>query len=242
MYPKPQQGLCPSPNERLAVRRVKAVTIGIALPCSDGIVMCADRQHTVPGSFKYSQGKLLWSISTERSWVMTYSAQDTSSVGLIFDRLRDASTPNSDSHVQGLLKNIFKHDTEELYTLIAYQRIGSAPTLYRTSERKVTKSYSIEYIGIGDCSAMRYLEGVLLGDKAIMRMGASFGVALGTYLVKVANDWVDGCSGGPNAAILNSGVRWFPEKDMKYYLRFGKRFDAAINKRWMQMSGRLSMP
>jgi hypothetical protein len=73
------------------------------------------------------------------------------------------------------------------------------PVLLRTNSTKIVVGYS-EYIGIGDSSALRYLTDFIFPP----RLNVFEGQTLGSYLIYVANRYIDGCSGGPDHVILSS--------------------------------------
>lgn len=211
------------------------MTIGLGYSCRDGVVVCADRRHTVPGYFKFMQGKLAWSMrSTGTTLAMTYAAGDTHAAKALIQRLFSSQWPTEFSKVLPWLKDTFSIESKGIYTIVAYRISGEAPRLYHSDEEKVIQT-EIAHIGMGDSSVLHYLEQVILSDKGTWDKSGKFTVALGAYMIKAANDFIPDCDGGPDIVLLSSsGLRVFDEKDIKYYSRFCKKFDRAVQKTWKQ--------
>ena len=93
------------------------------------------------------------------------------------------------------LEKIFNNkNSKHLQTLIGIRFHSGEMCLFKTSGKKVVEART-EYIGTGDSSALRYLADFLLPNH----IGSiSEAQVLGAYLVSVANEYVDGCSGGPD--------------------------------------------
>jgi hypothetical protein len=94
----------------------------------------------------------------------------------------------------------FDHAAEDLQTLIGFY--SKHQHLFRTQGTHVVDGY-VEYIGSGDSSVLRYI-GSFLRPKEHTTEEAC---ALAAYIISVANRHIDGCSGGPDLAILHSDGR-----------------------------------
>ena len=98
---------------------------------------------------------------------------------------------------------------------------------------KVVQGYS-EYIGSGDSSAIRHLSDFLPRDNYTVDEAS----VLASYLVSVANRYIDGCSGGPDICVLNmqgqishgtGGV--FPDQEARFRhceVEIGKELRALL--------------
>lgn len=193
-------------------RKEKAVTIGIGLLCNDGVVICSDRQVTNSGGFKYSKRKIYTTGRTNCMLLFSY-AGDPDAAEVIYQKVQKAipeitkqkpSTVGvSPDHTRDVLEKVYKNKhSKELQTLLAVQIDKYPPFLLKTSGTKVIVG-SAEYIGVGDCSALRYLSDFIFPRS----LNVFEGVTLGDYLVFVANRYIDGCSGGPDHVILhNDGI------------------------------------
>lgn len=186
--------------KRLAER--KAVTIGVGFLCTDGIVLCADRQITDSGGFKYEERKIFRSLTKEFSLIYSYAGQpDTAKV--LFQRLRDAlkkcDFPQDD--VRSCVEDIFKDRmSKEVKTLIGIRVKDVGGYFFRTSKTRVVDGEVAEHIGVGDSSAVRYLCDFLLRSQPSIHDAQ----IIGSYIVSVANKYVEFCSGGPDITTL-----WF---------------------------------
>lgn len=183
------------------------MTIGIGLLCTDGVVLCSDRQITTSGGSKYSKRKIFTAQRNNCTAVFSY-AGDPDAAEMMFGKVSDAlpeivrqaSNGVSPDRARGVLEKIFrdKH-SKGLQTLIG-MHMGNQPSfLMKTFSTKVVNAYA-EYIGFGDCSALRYLSDFIFPSH----LNVFEGVTLGAYLVSVASRYIDGCSGGPDHVILKN--------------------------------------
>jgi hypothetical protein len=202
--------------ERLSRR--KAVTIALGFLCPDGIVLCSDRQITDSNAgLKYPKRKLSW-MTAARAGIQfdlaSAYAGDPESAKIIRTEIAERFDmeiakskqigPYAPS-ARKVLERIFnsKH-TKHLQMLIGIRFHSGELCLFRTSGKKVFEART-EYIGGGDSSALRYLAVFLLPPFIESIFQAQ---VLGSYLVSVANQYVDGCSGGPDIyTITKDGVR-----------------------------------
>lgn len=193
--------LCSRPKQERLTER-KAVTIGVGFLCTDGIVLCADRQITDSGGFKYEERKIFRSLTKEYSLIYSYAGQpDTAKV--IFQRLRDAlgkcTFPKDD--VRACVEEIYKDKmSKEIKTLIGIRIEDVGRYFFRTSKARVVDGGVAEHIGIGDSSAVRYLCDFLLRSQPSIHDAQ----IIGSYIVSVANRYVESCGGGPDITTL-----WF---------------------------------
>ncbi|MFY9907853.1 MAG: hypothetical protein WAK62_22060, partial [Terriglobales bacterium] len=99
----------------------------------------------------------------------------------------------------GALEKIFKNKSSKgLQTLIGI-RLRRNFYLFKTTHHKVVEGFT-DWIGSGDSSALRYLCDFLLQT----RLSVQEAHVIGSYIVSVANRYVDGCSGGPDATTIYS--------------------------------------
>ncbi|MGA8270001.1 MAG: hypothetical protein WB919_00455 [Candidatus Sulfotelmatobacter sp.] len=103
------------------------------------------------------------------------------------------------------LEKIFSNkNAKHLQMLIGIRFYSGELCLFKTSGKKVLE-VTTEYIGSGDSSALRYLSDFLLPHFIPSIFQAH---VLGSYLVSVANEYVDGCSGGPDIyTIAQDGMK-----------------------------------
>lgn len=189
-------------QQRLLPRR-KAVTIGVGFLCSDGIVLCADRQLTNTGGFKYEENKIFLHGDNAGDVIFSY-AGDPDAAKMIWQDIKPIvrETPKSPTPLIGTetlntLKKIFRAQPKDLHTLIGIRFRGGSRYLFRTTGKRVVRSVA-DYIGAGDSSALRYISTFLLPHNPTVREAE----VLGSYIVSVANRHIDGCSGGPDTRSL----------------------------------------
>jgi len=185
----------------------KAVTVAIGFCCEDGLVMCADRQITSVTGFKSEKRKIFRATWWDLSILFSY-AGDPDAAHVLFGKIREnfhsefgKSRARSTAYkARAALEKIFTNrHAKRLETLIGIRfREDSSFHLFRTSGHKVVEG-DMEHIGCGDSSALRYVSDLLLtGMPAVTEA-----TILGSYVVSVANRYVDGCSGGPDITAIN---------------------------------------
>jgi 20S proteasome alpha/beta subunit len=181
------------------------MTIGVGFLCTDGVVLCADRQITGAAGYKFEESKIFWSGGEPFALIFSY-AGDPDAANVMFHRtataLREGTTkPKTllQNKLQAVVEEIFDDKTATgLETLVGIVLEHSPPILFKTKNKKVVEGFA-ECIGSGDGSALRYLCNFLLKGHTDVKQAQ----ILGSYIVSVANRYVDGCSGGPDVMILN---------------------------------------
>jgi hypothetical protein len=119
------------------------------------------------------------------------------------------------------LEKIFSNkNAKHLQMLIGIRFHAGELCLFKTSGKRVVEART-EYIGSGDSSALRYLADFLLPPYIPSIFQAH---VLGSYLVSVANQYVDGCSGGPDIfTIAKEGTKndssggVFPDEKARFH-------------------------
>lgn len=205
--PKPRTQVYPSPKKRLPPRG-KAVTIGIGMLCTDGVLLCADRQLTSPAGYKFEGTKVSRHISRNCQLAFCYSGTEDDAramLRIIYDNFDDVfeKEPNLRGPINRALQafiKIFKDKTaKHLEMLIGVSFPNVACGLIRTAGDRVVVGHT-EYIGGGKSSALRYVADFLFPNFITSTSEADF---LACYLCSVASRYVDGCSGGPDRVVLH---------------------------------------
>jgi hypothetical protein len=172
-------------------------------------VLCSDRQITSPSGHKYEQIKLFSSQANDYRLIFSYAGiPDEATV--IFHRIvkslpeiiKNADILSYVDSSKAVLEKAYscKH-SKGLQTLLGV-RIKHFPTfLLRTQGDTIVEGFRGELIGWGDASALRYLRGFILPDSSL---DVSEAQVLASYMVSVANRYVDGCSGGPDSKTINA--------------------------------------
>jgi len=189
------------------------VTVAIGFLCSDGVVVCSDRQMTSDAGFKYEKRKLGYMAGIFHgirfTLISAYAGDpDAAKImrSLMFEHL---GRKIAESRMNGVLSlkahkalgEIFRtRDSKGLQMLIGIRFESGVMCLFRTSGRKVVEG-RMEHVGSGgDTSALRYLCGFLFPQMLNVREAQ----ILGSYVVSISNRYVDGCSGGPDIFTIRS--------------------------------------
>ena len=177
------------------------MTIVLGFRCTDGVIICADQQITSPGAFKYHQTKI--SIERFKSFdaVFAYAGQPGLALEVhdkIVSALRTVAIDGPVSTIvretaDSVLSNMGRLYTElELQMLIGTTTRGQKAGLVRFDGKSVHAGPYFNYLGVGESSLIRFLAQKLYTKTIDLQVG----VNLGAYLIKKAEDYIDGC-GGP---------------------------------------------
>jgi hypothetical protein len=170
--------------------------------------MCSDRQITVPGYFKFDERKIFKASNTDYSFLFCYSG-NPDAAQVMFNKVdqefsrelvkADASL-NRIAKIVVALEPIFRNkNAKGLQTLIGFRFADSLCCMAKTDGDQVTMTVG-DHIGCGDISVVRFFDDLLLQECDTIHEAE----VLGSYVVSVANRYADGCSGGPDVAVIHS--------------------------------------
>ena len=198
----------PRPRQRTLSRPGKCMTIGIGFRCDDGVVLCADTQITVPGILKHYQSKLRFHVEQHGIIASCYSGYP--SLSKVMNERLDAAfvaeKPKNINSVKQIIEDALivlkkKHPKEMkwqefLYGISFYKQ--KARLLH--TEGSIIEDTDFAVIGIGNSSLIRYL---VTSFRAIgTPRTTDFAMNFGVYSVSQAKNFIDGCGGKTEAAIL----------------------------------------
>ncbi len=184
------------------------MTIGVGFRCSNGLVVCADREITGGGGFKYEESKITTLEMENLSIVYTY-AGDPDASKMMFDKAKEAlwrelngsEFDDLEGMSQQILERVFRDRQTKGLSTIWEILAFSQHFLIKTKETKVVKGFPAEQIGFGDSSVLRYVCDFLLPSG---HLNASEARILGGYIVSVASRYVQFCGGDTDTAVLFS--------------------------------------
>jgi 20S proteasome alpha/beta subunit len=189
------------PPKPLKDLRRHVMTIVLGFRCTDGVIICADQQITAPGAFKYHQTKIKVEHFDSFAAVFAYSGLPGLALEVhdkIANTLRKMSADQPVSKIvretaDNVLSNMGRLYTElELQMLIGTSARDEKAALVRFDGKSVHAAVDFNYMGVGESSLIRFLAQKLYTSKIDLEIGAD----LGAYLIKKAEDYIDGC-GGP---------------------------------------------
>jgi len=157
---------------------------------------------------KYEECKIYSYSSTDLRVVFSYAGFPDSADNLFKRIMTDLgssiaedqkSVPLRDK-AHAALQEIYrdKH-TKGLQTLVGIRFADTSCALFKSYGNTIAEG-RVEYIGFGDSSALRYASDMLLGKQ----LNLDEAHVLASYLVFIANRYVDGCSGGPDYKLIHS--------------------------------------
>jgi hypothetical protein len=194
---------------RIKVSYPKAMTIALGFICQDGIVLAADTQLTASGSHKGYACKLFRHTNFNTlSAAVTYAGYP-SFVDSFNNRFRDEmhgaerQWPVTGSLVRDLVSAILHTfpdaDCDKTELLCGVSFPNNEQKLYKTNGKLVSEVEEYAYIGIGDSSAVRHIFPLITKDGIRSTQQAAL---VGTYLIRVAKMYIDGCGGDSDLWIL----------------------------------------
>lgn len=194
--PKPQQA-----------PRKEAVTIVIGFRCVDGIVICADQQITAAGAFKYHEPKISAEDFETFTAVFAYAglpglAQEVHNkvCAVLHNTSIEAAVIGSVREIaESVLSDMGRLYTDlQLQMLIGVNSWQEGAELLKFDGKAVHVARHFECLAFGDSSLVRFL-----AEKLYARtLDVKAGMDLAIYLVKKAEDYIDGCGGPIDVAAL----------------------------------------
>ena len=191
------------------------MTIGVGFLCRDGIVIGSDRQLTIQGAYKFNQRKISYmhEAVSDTTMALTYAGDEAAAKSFwahLMSETRKELQKGTDASVfpserlQQFLEKTHQHRSAKyLQTIIGIKSGVLGSGLFRGHYKLVSPSHSAEYIGAGDTSVLRYAAELLVHPL----MPVSEASVIASYLVRLANRFVDGCGGGPDITV----IRWDTE-------------------------------
>lgn len=188
------------------------MTIVLGFRCSDGIVIAADRQITAAGAFKYHEPKVSDEEFDTFDAVFAYAG----SPGLaqeVHDKissiLRNTPLPENiigsvRAMTEGILADMQRWYTDlDLQMLIGLNSWQEGVDLLKFDGKAIFAARNFEYLAFGESSLIRFLS-----DKLYSRtIDSNAGVDLAAYLIKKAEDYIDGCGGPIDIVVLEPAER-----------------------------------
>jgi len=191
------------------------VSIGLGIKCIDGVVLCADTQYTAPGSHKFYDRKIfVVGRDNPTTWVSFAFAGNPDLMRMFDERfssiVQDRSYSSTLVAIRQTLADVLEEmdqkiasDQSGLYMLCGITVAEEEPVLLKISRQIVCPVDLYDYVGVGDCSVVRYLSKVLFQSPKMTVKAASL---LGTYLILQAKTFVDECGGETDlVALLPNG-------------------------------------
>jgi hypothetical protein len=189
----------------------KAVTIGVGFDCNDGILLCSDTQITREGFHKFYEHKLFPHQGSGWSVAFTY-AGDPHTMKSFDDSFSDAmysiTAPITLAIIEQQIKDTLStiDSGDQLFLLCGIVASG-AKRLLKVEGLKPGR-VSIDFVGVGDVSVLRYLFSML--SRGVISYSVQRAELLSAYLVLQAKRWVDGCGGETEVIIIRQDGRIEP--------------------------------
>ena len=180
------------------------MTIGIGFHAIDGLIMGSDRQMTTSGSHKYPEKKLFYDVEDERILVLI-GGDELGLAKEVWGKLLEHPISDYESCEQAL-KTVLD-GLGRLYTDLPLQLLCGLATktgVHLWTFRGKGIYPIMEELGIicvGDSSLIRYLTSRLY----MFWPSNSGGIPAAVYLLKRAEEFIDGCKGPMDLIVLKPG-------------------------------------
>lgn len=216
----------------------KAVSIGLGIRCTDGIVLCADRQFTAPNGFKYHEKKIVieegsgWSLAFVYAGLPGLLKEAKEKIMHLVRQLetKDITGDSIKSIADDVLTGMGRlYEATNLQFLLAVSVfLEERPELLKFDGRSLHIADDFNCLAYGESSVVRFLADQLYSKQINTEAGAS----LGAYLVKKAEQYVDAC-GGPIDIIesdpLGAEYEWLSEADVNNRIQRMENQEAALS-------------
>ncbi|HEV2500577.1 MAG TPA: hypothetical protein VGY31_13455 [Terriglobia bacterium] len=209
----------------------------ISMVCTDGVVLAADKQITVPGYFKYHKTKI--DGLEGKGWTVAYAYAGSpdlmkEATERIFGKIKP-DNPNIDPNMvravaETELETMGYRFTEfDLDLILVTTTATEIETVRFAGSRKAFYATTgIEILGVGESSLLTYLASLLYEQG---KTDISFGVLAATYMVEKAKEYIDGCGGDTDLLIVKKGNQldtWSFVDRVASYIRMRKAEATAI--------------
>jgi len=193
--------------ERL--RRRKAVSIGIATICTDGLVIAADRQITNPAGFKFYECKLLKiPLSEERGTLVLGYAGSPDTMRVVLEALRkkfehqDKGREQIWEDLQEVLNALLpKRSKDVIQTLCGFCETGTFHIL-KSFNKEISPVPVWDCVGCADSALIRYLGSIFLENRVHLPLFRAVPICI--YLVAQAKKYIEGCGGSTDLIVLTA--------------------------------------
>jgi hypothetical protein len=186
--------------------KAKAMTIGIGFHSMDGVIMGADRQMTSTGWHKYEEQKLFHHMTDDRALVLI-GGNELGLAKELWWKLVEYPISDYESCQQALTATL--DGMGRLNTDLPLELLCGIATKKNT--------YLFGFRGKGIYPVMDELGVICAGDSSLIRYLAKNidlfwqwndgGIAVATYLLKRAEEFVDGCKGPMDVVVLEPGPK-----------------------------------
>jgi hypothetical protein len=185
-------------------QRARAMTIGVGFECMGGLILGADRQMTLPGWHKYNESKLFHETKDDRILALI-GGDELGLAKELWWKLLERPVVDYQSCEQGLMDVL--DSMGRLNTDLPLQILCGIATKTRT--------HLFGFRGKGVYPIMDELGVICAGDSSLIRylsknielfwQSLGDGVATATYLLKRAEEFIDGCRGPMDVIALLPG-------------------------------------
>lgn len=148
----------------------KALSIGIAAICTDGLVMCADTQITHPGGYKSHESKLSTiSLAPNRGKLILAYAGLPGTMKVILEGLQgkleyqDKGSQEIRADIQQVLDKVLRKMKDDHQMLCGFCERGTFHLL-RIHNKQISPVPVWDCIGFGDSALTRYLCSIFLAN------------------------------------------------------------------------------
>jgi hypothetical protein len=191
----------------------RAMSIGVAIPCVDGIVIAADREVSRGGFSSYSQKvqRIALGQNPARYVVLAHAGLESDMLSVLddlSDRIKghDLMSEQLKEEFRDCIESQISTDSETVYQAIFAMPECEMWQAY--ANKAYPSSGTAAVIGVGDHSLARYLLEMLLPPSVQLgrpsRIDSCQAIIIASYVVQCVKKYVHGCGG-------ETDIVWVPE-------------------------------
>lgn len=197
----------PKPPQKLY--SPKHMSIGIGFQTINGLVLGADRQMTRPGLNKFFEQKVFYDSGSSDRMLALVGADDLALAKEVWNKLLKCPCEPTVAATRDIFEAIL-NEMGRLYTDLPLELLLGIATKdevelieFRGKGLQSIAEFEFAVIGCGDSSLVRYLadhtDKFLVGEKQA--------ILTATYILKRAEEYVDGCHGPMDIVSLSIGPK-----------------------------------
>ena len=200
------------------------MTIALGLPCSEGLLICADEEVSARGGDKYYEERIACVDLFGSALVSSYGGSSDlwkEAVEKISRRLLELQGPEEEGDVCVTPQAIYDTADEvfagmgrpsNLQMLMGVGGVFNTPELFVFDQGAMHRAGAITCVGAGESSLVRYLAENLYSPSMTLEAAKNLGI----YLISKAAQYVNGV-GAPMDAVVIAGHQpeWLGDTEIK---------------------------
>lgn len=203
------------------------MTAVVGLRCSDGIVICADRQVSSPDYHKYYERKI--SVECGSGWGVIFAYAGLPQLAKeakekMAKTLEDIEIGYVEGNVSpekvqeiadDILTDMGRHYADlNLQMLMAVSTIqtlmSNSLDMFLFDGHGLHRAEGFSYLGLADSSLIRFIADAVYSPSISTKLGTRLGI----YMIEKAKHYLDHCGGATDVMVIKKGNKWYPQDEV----------------------------